>query len=250
MEQKAVLAQYRLYAATERHNTRVDFARACIEKAFELSGSNRWALSLSFGKDSMALYYLLKEYIPDLHCFFLASSESFALHNFAEVMETMEALQVTVIQTEHANNGEGWVESRKEGVDDRWLLDKQAAEMGYVGSFIGLRREESKKRSMALATGYGGRAAYYTTHIKDPKAHGLWHSCPLAEWTLQDVGAWLWRHDAPLLDSYLAEGLKTRTTARATGISVNFGNVPAYLKARNPAAYNRIIQIFPELAQK
>lgn len=242
------LAQYKLHSLTNSYQKKVGFAKNCVAHALEYTECDKWGLSLSFGKDSIALYFLLCEMLnTDVQSVFLASSESYALHNFATVMMQLDVKNLHIIQTDHAETNEGdWVAARKEGHNDIQLIDKWFGDNGFVGTFIGLRKEESKRRRMVLGSKVYGRDNFYLHKMKD----GIYHSCPLSEWTLEDVGAWLFQHNAPLLDDYLKYGLAQRTTARATGVSVNYGNTIASLKGRNLNAYNKITAIFPELRSK
>jgi len=248
------LAQYRLHSYTKRFHDRLDYSRQCIENALRVTGwSPRWLLSLSLGKDSLCLYFLLKEYMPDIQCVMIMSSESFIIHDYATVLTGLVDdynLNLHIIQSDWASVSDDWQAARGKG--DIRLINKWGQDNGYVGTFIGMRKEENphKKRGLALRTVYGGHAGYYLHEMQDQKAYGLYHACPLAEWLLEDVGAYCWLKDIPLLETYHVKGLAARTTGSANGIAVNHGNLVGELKAVDLEAYNKLIKLFPYLAYK
>jgi 3'-phosphoadenosine 5'-phosphosulfate sulfotransferase (PAPS reductase)/FAD synthetase len=252
------LVAYRLHSYTARFKSRVDYSLECVAKAIELSGSDKWALSNSFGKDSLALMFLLNQMLPELQSIFIASSETSVLANYVDIITKLETSMphLKIIQTDKAglfsdSGTSSWAEATSHKThSDMWLIDEWAAQNGFVGSFIGLRKEESRTRATALSTSYNGHEGHYCIKMINPKACGLWHACPIAEWKLEDVGAWLWQHNIPLLDTYHTEGLQARTVARASKVSVNYGNVIAFLKTRNQGKYNELINLYPDLKTK
>ena len=267
---KEVLHEYALHAHSNRFKQRLELTRHFVEQAFFLSGSNRWTLSLSFGKDSVALLiFLVTEFLPELQSVSMTSSETLLVNNFLGVIEALKTQgylkNLHLIQTDHADIFSGdatnlnWDATRAGIVhhQDNWLLDEWSAKNGFVGSFIGLRKQESQTRKVALNSnsGYGSRSEGYCHKMKNPLARGLWHACPLAEWRLEDLGAYLYTHDAPLLQTYIDYGLASRTVGRVNDrISVsNAGqntNSLAMLKASDPERYNRLLNLFPDLSTK
>lgn len=61
------------------------------------------------------------------------------------------------------------------------LLEEKREELGCIGSFLGLRSEESRARKLNLSQ----RGELYKT--KD----GVWRCCPLGRWSVLDVFAYL-----------------------------------------------------------
>jgi 3'-phosphoadenosine 5'-phosphosulfate sulfotransferase (PAPS reductase)/FAD synthetase len=257
------LAKYRIYANSTRFKDRVEFSKECVQSAIEQSGSDKWGLSLSFGKDSLALKFLLDDMGVNPYCVFIASSETIFADNYVEVMVKLSqrgvitSYNLHIIQTDNANYfsenepSRNWYDATNLKIaanhGEMGWIDEHLMQQGYVGAFVGLRKEESRTRRMALAKGYGGRDQHYT---RKDRSNDLvfWYACPLAEWTLQDIGAMCWKYDIPLLETYTQHGLQMRTVARVTSDTVvDFGNAIETLKATDRSRYNKMVAIFPEL---
>jgi len=80
------------------------------------------------------------------------------------------------------------------------------------------------------------------------KRAGIYRICPLADWRLADVAAYIITRGIPLPGGYEG-GFGERTTTRlARRPVVQFGQL-ATLRARHPEAYFTIIRRWPELAR-
>lgn len=87
----------------------------------------------------------------------------------------------------------------------------------------------------------------YTENRHDAKS-GTYRICPVANWTTQDIGAYMISREIPLLASY-DDSFDARSTMRlSTPPIVRWGEL-AKLRAQNPGAYQQIVDRFPELAQ-
>lgn len=73
------------------------------------------------------------------------------------------------------------------------LLKSFQREGGYNGVFLGLRAEESKKRTWNRKK---------RGHIYENKEWCQVVCCPLADWTAKDVFAYLFSNDVPIMDVY------------------------------------------------
>lgn len=78
------------------------------------------------------------------------------------------------------------------------ILERKRKELNCIGSFIGLRAEESRARTLNLAT----RGELYKT--KD----GIWRCCPLGRWEVLDVFAYLASNDIEINPCYFHNALK------------------------------------------
>lgn len=200
-------------------------------------------VACSFGKDSSCLLWLVLQHVPDIPVRILTSGETRLLHaNLDEVMDwwrarypKMDLQEILVDRVFSAEWQEAdWTEQRKAGRRD--IVNRLPTSGDFDGVFMGLRDEESNRRRLA-------------THKNGPIRHtaGMWCAVPLADWLTDDIGAMTCVHNLPLLEAYEAEGLDTRTTMRLTGDAVR-QNGFIHLRMRDPGAYNRLLQRFPELA--
>jgi 3'-phosphoadenosine 5'-phosphosulfate sulfotransferase (PAPS reductase)/FAD synthetase len=74
----------------------------------------------------------------------------------------------------------------------------------------------------------------------------MYVACPLALWTDADVAALIVSRGLPLLSTYKRDGFSARTKLRLGKTAMDLGQVEE-LRRRDPAAYNRLLQRFPEL---
>jgi 3'-phosphoadenosine 5'-phosphosulfate sulfotransferase (PAPS reductase)/FAD synthetase len=110
----------------------------------------------------------------------------------------------------------------------------------YDSYFVGIRAQESRGRRISLRH-HGMR--YLNTA-------GLLRLCPLAWWKTEDVAAYTVIHDLPLLDSYRSHGFETRTGSGIARDSHGQRELSlSILKKRDLAAFNRLLDYMPELAQ-
>lgn len=260
------LFQGRMYAGTGWHKARRRWAYEAIREMLKLG--ERFYVSLSFGKQSAVVAHMLYHVAPQTPMLFLASSESYIIHDYVDVIDrflTRWPINLTIVQTNNAaldieadvaelsrrqpairwrfkppgDPGWTWEETRAAGHDD---LQAMAAREEFDGWFWGLAKEESKARRLTLSTKWEGQPHPAVYRYSD----GKYRCCPLANWQALDLAAYIAEYELPMLDAYHHSGLSARTTARITGRSAEEGAMALmhhYFLSRSNALYAR----FPEL---
>lgn len=230
-----------LYAKLRERQHKLVFALDGINEMCRLA-PNSYA-SVSFGKQSICLAHMLYQTQPDLPMFFLASWESWIIHNYAEVISEFLGkwpINLHIVQTDNVSgNTFTWKKTRDLGQND---LQNMCAREDWDGWYWGLVKDESKGRKATLSTQWKGQPHPTVFRYKD----GKFRCCPLMNWTNLDVAAYVQEYDIPLLDLYRRYGLQMRTTARVTRDMAEFGGV-AYLKQLSIGNLNRLTARFPEL---
>lgn len=263
-EQQMVRGQ--LYAQLPVYQRMVRFAQEGI--AAMLALCPRTYVSLSFGKQSMVMAHMVWQAAPDTPMYFLASSETWLMHDYADTIRRFLAIcpvKLTIVQTNNAamditqqieqlqetcpaiawwfktpgDPSWNWKQSRDYGDDDLQLMADRNA---FDGWFWGLAKEESKVRAMTLSKTWDGQSHKSIFRYTD----GKFRCCPLANWHLHDLAAYIATHDLPMLDAYRRHGLEARTTARATKKSVENGFM-GMTRHYNMQALNALCARFPEL---
>lgn len=255
-----------LYAKLPERRRRLQYALAGVEAMLRLCP--RRYVSLSFGKQSIIVAHMVYAVAPDTPMFFLASSETWIMHDFATVIAAFLRLcpvRLTIVQTNnaalditqhvdalsalhpsitwrHKPPGDptwGWQQSRDYGDDD---LQTMVNRDDYDGWLWGLAKEESRARRFTLSRRWPGQPHPTIYRYTDDK----YRCCPLAEWSGNDLAAYIAEYDLPLLDAYRQWGLAARTTARVTRKAVEQGFV-AMSKYYNQPTVNALCARFPEL---
>ena len=256
----------RMYSHTLYFRNNLRFAYEGIKAMLDLCP--RTYVSISFGKQSICLAHMVWKLRPKTPMYFLASSESYLMHNFVEVIDAfmqIAPINLTIVQTNHAaldirpcierlsvlqpaivwdmrpagNPNWNWHEVREAG---HWDLQTMVDRDAYNGWFWGLAKEESKARRITLSTKWEDQPHPSIFRYGD----GKFRCCPLMNWRLHDLAAYIQRHELPLLDTYHKEGLTARTTARMTGRSSEEGAM-ALIHQANIGLANQMYQRFPEL---
>ncbi|RMG91165.1 MAG: hypothetical protein D6706_18475 [Chloroflexi bacterium] len=231
-----------VYMGMEKRQKRLAFALQGIEAMRRLAP--RSYASISFGKQSICLAHMLYQVEPDMPMYFLASSETWDLHNYAEVIDAFLErwpINLHIVQTDHAGTHPdlSWKEVRDLGDQD---LQNMVDRAEWDGWYWGLSKEESKARKITLSRRWEGQPHPTIYRYKD----GKYRCCPLMHWELLDIAAYVVEHDLPLLQIYKDLGLQERTTARLTKKAVEYHGL-AQVKRRDIASYNRLAARFPEL---
>lgn len=245
-------AGYLAHGATPGYAMRLARARETIREG--LARCQAPYVAFSAGKDSCAMLLLVLEQWPDAWARILTGGETRLLAcNLDEVLDWYRAsyprLRLEEVCVDHVF-ADGWREvgfweqyETFRGEWRRYLLPE-----GADGVFIGLRAEESNARRIALSKREPDTRLALWRYRADGlnQVAGVLRICPLDRWTVADVGALLAEHGAPLLAPYQHEGLEARTHGRLGRTSMRMGQLEE-LRRRDPAAYNRIVQRFPEL---
>lgn len=267
-KQKEVLLQGKLHARSSSFQRKLHDAKKGISLFLEICPT--CYVSVSFGKQSICLAHMIYQIVPEIPMYFLASSETWIIHNYLDVIDKFMAkwpIKLTIVQTNHAainierhiqrlsqlhsliqwnirplgNPDWTWQESRDAGEDDLAMMVDRT---DWDGWFWGLTKLESKGRKLTLLEKWPGQPHHSMFKYHD----GKFRSCPLARWTDDDVGAYIASYNIPLLDIYWQYGLSARTTARITRKAAEMGGV-AFVKMYGTAARNELCHRFPELAR-
>lgn len=233
------------HAKRRAFGARLDVARTVIREAIARAESP--IVAFSCGKDSSVLAHLVLEQRPQTPLVFLSSGETRLLHDVDTVLDWFRARGATVreilvdrLWTEEWADA-SWEEQRKAGRGD---LDRINAGADCV--FMGLRAEESPARraSLQLHRTEGLPSGLYR-YRTGPRA-GMLRACPLAEWSTDDVTAYIATREIPVLGWYHELGMDARTTARLTGDAARSFAL-THLHRTDPDGAHRLISRFPEL---
>lgn len=258
----------RLYGRTVRGKRRLQFALDGIEAMLKLSG--RSYVGVSFGKQSLCLAHMVYRMRPEMPMFFLASSESWLIHNFETVIDDFMnqfPIRLTIVQTNRMGldisqdilslsdkqsgikwvfrgwnrsaDNETWKAARDAGDKD---LQRMCERAEWDGWFWGLAKEESRGRRITLSRRWEEQPHRTIFRYKD----GKFRCCPLMNWEIDDIAAYVAANDLRLLAEYEHNGLQTRTTARVTKMMAENAGV-VLLKGRQISSLNRLAKRFPEL---
>lgn len=238
---------YELRLSARQYRQRIDDARRDI--AAVLKHMRRPYVSYSCGKDSSVLAHLVRGIEPSIPLRFLSSGETRLVHNVDDVLgwfrtrgAVIEEILIDRVFTEEWRDAT-WDKQRRAGRGDLQGLTDGA----WGGVFMGLRMEESKRRRTTLSIHQTpGLPPHCYRYNERSRLAGIIRACPLARWTMIDVGAYLLEHEIPHLRWYDTFGYEGRTTARITGDAVR-QNVLPWLKWHDPDSFNRLLKRFPEL---
>lgn len=233
---------YLLWTKMPQYKKKVERTKGLIGKM--LSCVKSPYISLSCGKDScvMADLILHQRAVPMR---FVSRGETRILYrNVDEVLEYFRRMApIEEICFDRLFSDEwkdaDFKEQQKAGKMDIRGLDNS----GYDGVFMGLRIDESKGREISLrANQTSGLPKYCWRYVE----RNFVRMCPMAEWSTQDIGAYLMENQIPILDWYENMGFESRTATRLNQQAIN-NNTIAWLHIHNPEGYFRLTQRFPEL---
>jgi 3'-phosphoadenosine 5'-phosphosulfate sulfotransferase (PAPS reductase)/FAD synthetase len=194
-------------------------------------------LSLSFGKDSLALLHLIMQVKKDIPCLFLASEETFLLENYDEIINHYieKGVNIKVVNMKHLNyNFEG-------GANNEF---KQSEFLNFDGVFMGLRIEESKARKISLIKKENNVIGKRIMQYKSGDRKNMYRCCPISEWSSFEIFVYCQENNIKLLDAYTSHEIRTSAQLNYSGTLTNQIND---LKARNISAYNKLIVQIPHL---
>ena len=180
---------FRLWSRTEQHARALHDARVIIERALE--SAQKPYIAYSGGKDSTVMTHLVLQYAPDTMVLHWDYGRAFVPEPIQrEILRNARLIGVWNLRIEtsplYAKLGR-----RAQNVLGRHLIGRllpQLAREGYDLAFVGLRKQESPKRTRRL------RANKPLSII--PEYH------PLANWDWRDVWAYIVTHNLPYLSLY------------------------------------------------
>lgn len=232
----------RLYAQTRSYKHKLQFALSGIDAMQEIAPTSY--ASISFGKQSICLAHMLHVKKVRAPMFFLASWETYLIGNYEEVISEFCArfpVDLTIVTADNVSgNAElDWKQTRDVGEMD---LQNMCNRDDWDGWYWGLVEEESKGRYMTLNKKWQGQPHPTIFRYTD----GKYRCCPLKNWGLLEVAAYISQHDLPVLDLYKKNGLEMRTTARVTRNMAELGGM-AWLKTLPAERRNKVLARFPDL---
>lgn len=185
----------------------------------------------SFGKDSSVLLHLLIQRLPEIKTVFVCYPETELLDNYSEVISKWKCnLTKLFIDADI-----------EQEVNEKDIIPNWAMSNGYTLGFVGIRAEESKPRLITLKK--CGMLYQY-------KNDALSRATPLAWWKNQDIAAYIYTHQLPLLNTYKSVGIIQRTTSGLADDNYGFRKAQLLrLKQSDITRYNKIILQYPQLAQ-
>jgi len=234
----------KLFVKSKKFTYHLLFAENGIKRMLEIAPKSY--ISLSFGKQSNCLAHLIYQIDKTVPMFFLASEETWDMHNYRDVVSDFRKLcpdaKLNIIQTENFYSGEHktWKESRDAGQFD---LQRMCNPDEWDGWFWGLSTDESNMRRKTLLERNPGKQYHESIY---QYSSGKYRCCPIMKWDILMLAAYIWLNDIPLLDVYKKYGLTQRTTARLTKKSID-NNSLGYIKSMGGQGYNKISNKFKVL---
>lgn len=221
----------KIHSKSYEYRKKLDFAILGLNMMFNTA--KKPYLSLSFGKQSICIAHMIYQINPNIPMFFLASDETWSMYNYKEVIEDFYnkwPIDLHVIQTNHFFNSESWKDSRDKGdCDLQNMVDKNK----YDGVIMGLAKDESKARKITLLKHTDIHPTIF--EYKDKR----YRCCPIMNWDIKDISAYVVTNDIKLLNIYEIYGLEQRTTARITKKMVG-NNGLGLLRATNSRGFRDI----------
>lgn len=192
------IEQGRVLALLPQHKNRVEEAQLDI---FVLNWHcNRPYVSVSWGKDSIVLAHLALSVDPHLTLVHWGSEQERHIANFDQVRDNF--LQRFGRECRYIEVADERLMTGKLSINGRaW-----SRENGFDGVLMGLTAEESRARRFAL-----GRADVHNIYTY---ADGMKRCCPLANWTVEDITAYVADHGLQMLNLYERYGMQIRTSSR------------------------------------
>jgi len=208
-----------------------------------LECSPRVYVSLSFGKQSTCLAHMIFKIAPKTEMHFLASDETWYMYDYEDVIDTFTnkwPVNLTIHQTKNFFAAETWEKSRADGDMD---LQKMCKRTDYDGWFWGLSKDESPIREKTLSASKFQKTPHQTIFRY---ADGKYRCCPLMDWTNQDLAAYIFENEIPVLNIYRKFGLQQRTTARITKKMLRNQGM-ALCRMTNSPGFRRLIDKFADI---
>lgn len=229
----------RLYAKTSVRDYKLAYARKGID--IMLKAAPHSYVSISFGKQSICVAHMVYKIAPGTPMYFLASDETWHMYDYRTIIDAFLnkwPINLNIVQTHRLFNAESWESSRDSGDRD---LQEMCKRNEWEGWFWGLAKEESKARKRTCSRHCELHPSIYRY------ADGKLRCCPIQDWNIDDLSAYIDEYGIPVLNIYKKFGLQMRTTARITKNARNLGY--GYLRETNSAGHRHLINEFPEISQ-
>jgi phosphoadenosine phosphosulfate reductase len=244
---------YRLHSEQSGYKQRVRQAYQIVERAAK---NGRALVSTSWGKDSVALMHLCQEVLGPVELFHMKTAEMpgyeacweyfknrsagyYEITTHGTLAERIELYRTIGLAHERSEERQKChVKTIKKNPAIDYMLDHD-----YQVMFLGMRAQENPKTRGKL---FNFRGVTY----KD--SHGLWHSNPLAWWTVRDVWAYIVKNNLPYNQRiYDAEthGFTRESIRNLSWISTDgaqYGRI-AWLRQHFPKEFQKLRIEFPQI---
>jgi len=164
-----------------RFKKRVEEAKRTINEALAIAPSY---VAVSWGKDSTVLLHLCQQIDPNIKAISLGNPDR-SFCGYEQVISDYCDRFPTNLET---------IEIEGDHVPDK--LKQLRLWERYPMAIVGVRKEESQYRSMAISR--YGLIYQFTNGEKE----GSWRCFPLGYWGWQDVWGYIVQHDLPYLSAY------------------------------------------------
>lgn len=236
-------ARYGLRTRLPVYSRRVERARSVVAEALAVGPT---AIMVSGGKDSVALLHLARQINPEIPAFFVNDGAQlpWTLEVIDRLRQMGHAIMTldTVISLPDMYRKVGMLgydgPDRLDGewhwtTDDfrRVLIDEpseRVRDMGYPVHLLGLRADESWARMV-------NRRAHGVIY---GRKNGVTIACPLADWSGEDVFAFIVSHDLPLSPIYLQPDDPERERRRTAAVLID--------EAARMGEWRRIRELLPD----
>lgn len=194
MSLKQQLSEGRLYSLTPHWRAKRD--KAINDIAAMLRRCKRPYLALSWGKQSIVMAHMAWSLSPDVLCVHWTGPDAELIANFNSV--SAEFLRRWPLNYLEIMRGE------KLGVAVRDFVRQYSPD----GVLVGISAFESRDRRITLRAGDTDNIFRYRSGVRS----GMLRCCPLANWEIIELAAYISEHDIPLLNTYHRFGLAARTS--------------------------------------
>jgi len=202
-----------LHSKTREYSRHLQYAKDDINRAVDIG---KFVISWSTGKDSTAMCHLIKSMYPDTPIMIQfddcdwPEKRRYATKITAkygwEVNEVIPGFSVWELAQKSKIGYDELCSQSHELTKKSFLelLEKKRLELKCIGSFLGLRAEESRGRMVNMAT----RGELYKVNS------GAWRCCPLGRWTVLDVFAYLASNSIPVNPCYFHNAISSPENIR------------------------------------
>lgn len=248
---------YSLYSRLDAHRRRIDESLRVIERG--LSQMTSPYISMSFGKDSIAMSHLIWSHYPKIPMMYVNCGKYDEWPDTERVKKAFLSLfpgcafielsapsiwefykSVGFYIQDEETTKETRQAQRNYAASLGATLDAAAQQRGFDGSFIGLRRDESNNRT---------RLFIMRGNLYFAKTRGEWACHPLEKWSSKDVWAYIVKNSLPYNELYdlAPEGRELARNGAMFGTrSARYGRL-VFFKRIYPELFNQFAAEFPEV---
>jgi len=239
------------HARTAAFQRRAERARQVISQAADLG---RLGISYSGGKDSTVVLHLVREIVPDAPAAFYDSGLEYPGTYEMDQYYGVETIRPEMSLADMCRYGGYWghpnpTDPEAEFDFFSFLVAEPSwrfiTKYGLRVMTMGLRAQESKGRQLSAQR----RGELYYIKVRD-----MWHCCPLAVWTEDDVWAYIASRGLrynPAYDKMAQLGIprqRWRVGMLLGLVRPGLEDRYAWLRRMEPEIWNRLIREFPRIA--